>query len=175
MKPKKTDDDGGGGGGEKQSAFDREIAAIERRARTYDSEREALGKSAAEAAKAEATFRMLEAAKKANVPVTEALRGKIDQLAMAYAGSKVRLDEAKQAQATWRDAANDFTGARADSFEGRGPPTCLRTSTSRPESSSWLWISTPQSRPRDQSVLTRFNRLMCSVSSIFRQMQISQY
>lgn len=116
LKAPKTDADGKGGkgGADKEDALEREIAAIQKRARAYDSERESLGKSATEAARAEATFRLLEAAKKANIPVTDELRGKIDTLATAYASAKVKLDEAKAAQQRVQETQRYLGDAMSD-------------------------------------------------------------
>ena len=119
------DDDGkGGSGAEKIDAYEREAQAIEKRTRAFDSEREALGKSATEAARSEATFKLLEAAKKANVPVTEELKGKVDALATAYAAAKVKFDEAQEAQRrvqeTQRYLGNALSDAVSDLLvEGR--------------------------------------------------------
>lgn len=90
--------DGKGGGSDKANEYEREVAALEKRTRALDSEREAVGKGALEAARAEAAFRLLEAAKKANLLVTDQLRAKIDVLATSYASAKVKLDEAEAAQ-----------------------------------------------------------------------------
>lgn len=105
-----------GGSKEKLDDFQRETAAIEKRTRGFDNEREALGKSAIEAAKAEASFRLLEAAKKANVPVTDDLRAKVDTLSNAYAAAKVRLDETEEAQQRAANAQRYFGAAATDAL-----------------------------------------------------------
>lgn len=115
LKPKADDKDGKGKGkGETEDAFEREVAAIEKRTRAFDNERNALGKSATEAAKAEASFRLLEAAKKANIPITDELRGRVDTLATAYASAKIRLNEAEQAQRHTAEAQRYLGAAMTD-------------------------------------------------------------
>ncbi|APX83816.1 hypothetical protein BV511_03175 [Methylorubrum extorquens] len=104
------------GSKDKVDEYEREVASIEKRTRGFDSEREAIGKSAAEVAKAEAAFRLLEAAKKANVPVTDELRTKIDTLSTAYANAKVRLDEAEEAQQRAANAQRYFGAAMTDAL-----------------------------------------------------------
>lgn len=124
LKTKPGDKDGKGDKSEKEDAFEREVAAIEKRTRAFDNERNALGKSATEAAKAEASFRLLEAAKKANIPITDELRGRVDSLAGAYAAAKIRLDEAEQAQRATAEAQRYLGAAMTDAvsdlvIEGR--------------------------------------------------------
>lgn len=106
----------GGASKEKLNDYEREIQAIEKRTRGFDSEREAIGKSATEVAKAEASFRLLEAAKKANVPVTDELRAKVDTLSTAYAAAKVRLDETEEAQQRAANAQRYFGAAATDAL-----------------------------------------------------------
>ena len=58
LRAKPGDADGKGKGkSDSENEFEREVAAIQKRARAFDSERESLGRSATEAAKAEASFR----------------------------------------------------------------------------------------------------------------------
>ena len=123
-KPGDADGKGKGGAADRENEFEREVASIEKRARAFDSERESLGRSATEAAKAEASFRLLEAAKKANLPVTDELRGRVDTLASAYAAAKVKLDEAEQAQRQAAEAQRYLGSAMTDAvsdlvIEGR--------------------------------------------------------
>lgn len=111
-----ADGKGGKGGAEKANDFEKEVAALEKRTRALDSERAAVGRSAQEAAKAEASFRLLEAAKKANLPVTDELRGKIDSLATAYASAKVKLDEAEAAQRRVQETQRYLGDAMTDAL-----------------------------------------------------------
>ncbi|KQT08529.1 hypothetical protein ASG40_11665 [Methylobacterium sp. Leaf399] len=112
---------GGGGGGkssaEKVSDYQREVEAIGKRTRAFDSEREAIGKSAFEVAKAEGSFKLLEAAKKANVPVTDELRTKIDGLSVAYANAKVALDTAEEKQRSFESASRQAGAVLSDGFK----------------------------------------------------------
>ena len=111
-----ADGKGGKGGAEKANDFEKEVAAIEKRTRAFDSERAAVGRSAQEAAKAEASFRLLEAAKKANLPITDQLRAKIDTLATSYASAKVKLDEAEAAQRRVQETQRYLGDAMTDAL-----------------------------------------------------------
>ncbi len=75
-----------------ENEYEREIASIERQTRAYEIERQTIALEAREIEKARVAFEMLEAAKKADIPVTDAMRAKVDKLADAYAGAKVALD-----------------------------------------------------------------------------------
>lgn len=114
-------DDGGKkgkkGAGDKEDEFEREVAAIEKRTRAFGAEQAALGRSAIEAAKAEASFRLLEAAKKAGVAITPELTAKVDALATAYATAKVKLDEAQEAQKAFQSAMSEIGNTLADAFK----------------------------------------------------------
>lgn len=116
LKPLPGDKDGkGGGGGAAQSEFERELANLEKRITALDRERAALSLNAFEAAKAEAAFKLLDAAKQAGVTVSDELRGKIDQLATAYASAKVATDEAKKSQEAFA-SLQEFVGTNIASF-----------------------------------------------------------
>lgn len=108
---------GGSGGGDKDNDFEKEIKAIEKRTRAFDSEREAVGKSAIEVAKAEGAFKLLEAAQKAGIPVTDTLRGKIDTLALAYANAKVALDKAEEKQRNFEAMSRQAGSVLSDGFK----------------------------------------------------------
>lgn len=107
---------GGGASKDKLDDYEKEIQAIEKRTRGFDNEREAVGKSAIEVAKAEASFRLLEAAKKANLPVTDELRAKVDTLSLAYANAKVQLDQAEERQQKFEAASRQTGAVLADAF-----------------------------------------------------------
>lgn len=113
---KDKDGDKKGGGKDKVDDYEREVAAIEKRTRAFESERLALGKSAFEVAKAEAAFRLLEAAKKANLPITDELRGKVDTLSVAYANAKISLDEAKERQRKFEASSRQVGSTLSDAF-----------------------------------------------------------
>lgn len=110
------DDDKKGGKKEKLNDYQKEIEAIEKRTRAFDAEREAVGRSAIETAKSEAAFRLMEAAKKANVPITDELRAKVDTLSNAYAAAKVQLDETERAQQRAVAAQRYFGDAATDAL-----------------------------------------------------------
>lgn len=110
------DDDEKKGKKEKLNDYQKEIEAIEKRTRAFDSEREAVGKSAFEVAKAEASFRLLEAAKKANLPITDELRGKVDTLSVAYANAKISLDEAEERQRKFEASSRQVGSTLSDAF-----------------------------------------------------------
>lgn len=121
-KEKKEGGGGGGGGGGKSSAekvtdYKRETDAIEKRTRAFDSERESLGKSALDIAQTEGKFRLMEAAAKANVPVTEQLTQDVDRLSLAYAKAKVALDEAEEKQRQFQSASRQVGATLSDSFK----------------------------------------------------------
>ncbi|CAJ0862055.1 hypothetical protein AMST5_01453 [freshwater sediment metagenome] len=88
--------------------FQREIADVERRTRAYHAEREAIGKEALEVEKAKAAFDLLEAAHKAGITVTPALKEKVDALAGAYANAKVALDKAQESEDAWKSSVSEF-------------------------------------------------------------------
>lgn len=125
LKPARRDADGGGGkgkgggkGGGKgagQDEFAREIEQIDKRILAFGREQEALKLSAFEAAKAEASFKMLDAAKAAGIPVTDGLRGKVEALATAYATAKTSLDRAKETQESFNEFQK-FVGTSISSF-----------------------------------------------------------
>jgi tape measure domain-containing protein len=99
---------GGKSKADKPDDFAKEVADLEKRARAYDSEREALGKIAVEQDRAKASLELFEAAKKAGLVIDDALRAKIDSTADAYARSKDALDKAKESQEAWQSAVAEF-------------------------------------------------------------------
>lgn len=115
-------DKGGGGSGkggksaaEKQSEYDRELENLNKRILALGREKDALGLSAFEAAKAEAAHKLLDAAKKDGTPITEELTRKIDEQSAAYARAKVALDEAKASQQAYKDL-QQFIGTSLSGF-----------------------------------------------------------
>jgi tape measure domain-containing protein len=106
----------GGAGGEAGTDFDKEIARIAKRAASMEAERQALGRGAMEAEKAAIAFRLLEAAKQANVPITDELKGRVDQLATAYANAKTKLDQAKEQQQAAQQGMQQLGGELTDSI-----------------------------------------------------------
>lgn len=112
--PKAGGDDGGGGA-DKQSDFEKETEALNKRILALQREKEALSLSAFEAAKAEAAHRLLDAAKKDGTIVTDELRAKIDEQSLAYARAKVALDESKESQKAFNDLQK-FVGQSLSGF-----------------------------------------------------------
>ena len=82
----------------KQNNFDREFANIQKRISLLQLEQRVVGKSALEAEKVRTAYSLLEAAKAANIPITESLKNKVNTLANGYATATVKLDEMKDAQ-----------------------------------------------------------------------------
>lgn len=117
--PKGSGGGGGGGGGRggagKQSDYDKESEALEKRILALGREKEALSLSAFEAAKAEAANKLLDAAKKDGTPITEELTRKINAQAEAYARAKVALEEAKNAQQAFKELQT-FVGQSMSGF-----------------------------------------------------------
>jgi tape measure domain-containing protein len=93
---------------DKENDFQKEVANLERQARGYDSEREALDKLTIEQDRAKASLELFEAAKRAGLTVDDALRAKIDATADAYARSKSALDTARQSQEEFKSALAGF-------------------------------------------------------------------
>jgi tape measure domain-containing protein len=117
--PKNNNAGGGGGGGGsdagKENEFQRELANIEKRILAYERERAALGLSTFEAAKAEAAFKLMDAAKSAGIPINEDLKARIDSVSSALAAAKVATDQAKESQQAFNDLAR-FAGSALSSF-----------------------------------------------------------
>ena len=98
------DEEGGGGGGgkrggaskERTNAYEREVAAINKRRAALETERGLVGASALESERLKTAIQLETAAKEAGLPVTEAMKTQIGQLAEAYAQAKVSLDESKE-------------------------------------------------------------------------------
>lgn len=99
FKPKgDKDKKGGGGSKERENELQRETAAIVKRTGALESELTTVGKSAAVIAEAEAKFKLLEAAKKANIAVGPALAADIEKTAKAYGAATEALEKAEEAQ-----------------------------------------------------------------------------
>jgi tape measure domain-containing protein len=109
---------GGGGGSARENELEREIEQIRERTEAFTQEAAAVGLSAIEAAKAEASFSLLNAAQEAGIAVTPELRGQIDELAGAYAAASVAADEAKAAQDNLNDVISEANGLAKDVLGG---------------------------------------------------------
>jgi hypothetical protein len=98
------DEEGGGGRGggrkagaskERANAYEREVAAINKRTAALTTERSLVGASAIESERLKTAIQLETAAKEANIPITDDMRLQIGRLAEAYARAKVELDETK--------------------------------------------------------------------------------
>jgi hypothetical protein len=101
----------------KDDDYDKEIDKLNKQAREYDNERESLGKLSIEQDKSKASLELLEAAKKANLTVDDAMKAKIDQTATAYANAKEKLKEAQKAQEEFKAASQEVASTLGDAFK----------------------------------------------------------
>jgi len=106
--------DGKKGKRERLNEYEREVAQIQERTRALEAERQTVGKSAGDVAKAEAAFRLLEAAKAANVAITPTLMQDIESIASKYGEMTTRLEEAEMAMESSRQAMQDFSDLAQD-------------------------------------------------------------
>ncbi len=102
---------------ERLDELQRETKAIEERTRALNAERLTIGLSAGEVAKAEARFRLLEAAKEANVAVTPELEAKVNALATAYGEATQKIEDAQKAQEAVADAAQEVGAMLSNAFQ----------------------------------------------------------
>ncbi|MET7243029.1 hypothetical protein ABZT49_06635, partial [Methylobacterium sp. EM32] len=114
---------GAGKGAEKTAepeddAFRDEVARLTRRTGLLTIEADAVGREEGAAARAEAAFRLLEAAKKADLAVTPALREEVDRVAEAYGAATAQVERAEAAQRAAQTASRELGSALADSFKG---------------------------------------------------------
>ncbi|MGX7703266.1 hypothetical protein [Methylobacterium sp. Gmos1] len=98
--------------------FRDEVARLTRRTGLLKIEADAVGREEGAAAKAEAAFRLLEAAKKADLAVTPALREEVDRVAEAYGAATAQVERAEAAQRAAQSASRELGSALADSFKG---------------------------------------------------------
>lgn len=103
---------------ERLNDLQREIQQIGERTRALDVERQTIGLSAGDTAKAEAAFRLLEAAKQANIDITPQLQAQIDSLGTAYGEATQRIEDAREAQERAADAVQEFQSIARDSLGG---------------------------------------------------------
>lgn len=104
----------GDGKKEKLNELEREIKAIERRREALEAERQTVGMSAGDTARAEAAFRLLEAAKQANVAITPTLLADIDAMAAKYGEATQAIEDARNAQQAAAEAIRDFQSTAKD-------------------------------------------------------------
>ncbi|WP_167858646.1 hypothetical protein [Methylobacterium nonmethylotrophicum] len=103
---------------EGDDAFRSEVARLTRRTGALKVEAEAVGREEGAAAQAEAAFRLLEAAKKADLAVTPALREEVDRVAEAYGQATAQVARAEAAQRAAQSASRELGAALSDSFKG---------------------------------------------------------
>lgn len=99
---------------ERLNDYQREIQAIGERTRALEAERTTVGLSAGDTAKAEAAFRLLEAAKQANVAITPQLEADIQRVAEAYGNATAEIEKARDAQEAVAEAMRDFRSTAKD-------------------------------------------------------------
>lgn len=107
---------GGGGGKDKENDLQRETAAITKRTGALENELTTVGKSAGAAAEAEAKFKLLEAAKKANVAVTPALMADIEKTAAAFGVATEKLEQAEAANRKFEASSRQAGATLSDAF-----------------------------------------------------------
>lgn len=113
---------GGGSGGsgssskEKLDAYERELIQIDKRTKALQLEAAMVGKSTFERERARASLELETAAKKANIPVTDEMRRKIEESATGYANAKVKVEEITKALDAAQDAQRFFGDAITDSL-----------------------------------------------------------
>lgn len=86
---------GGGSGAEKQSRFDRDVAAIQRRTEALRLEAEMVGKGKQEVEKAKIALQLEQAAKRDGIAITDQMRTAIDSAAQGYANAKLKVEDLK--------------------------------------------------------------------------------
>lgn len=114
--PGEKDGKGGGGGSSKDAldSYEKALVASEKRRQALLLEAEMEGKSTFEKSKAREQLELLTAAKRANIPITEAMRQKIDEAATGYANAKVKVEEVQKAVEGFNDASKFFGNAITD-------------------------------------------------------------
>lgn len=113
------DKDGKGGGGsskETLDAYEKALVASEKRRQALILEAETEGKGTFAKAKAREALELETAAKRANIPITEAMRKKIDEAATGYANAKVKVEDVQKAVEGFNDASKFFGEGITDSL-----------------------------------------------------------
>ncbi|WP_298958772.1 hypothetical protein [uncultured Methylobacterium sp.] len=105
-------------GADDETAYRGEADRIARRTALLRIEAETVGQSEAAAAKAEAAYRLLEAAKRADLAVTPALREEIDRVAAAYGAASEQAAEAEEAQRRFLQSSRDLGASLAEGLKG---------------------------------------------------------
>jgi tape measure domain-containing protein len=113
------DKDGKGGGGSSKDTLDsyeKALVASEKRRQALLLEAEMEGKSTFAKARAREALELETAAKRANIPVTEAMRQKIEEAATGYANAKVKVEEVQKAVEGFNDASKFFGDGITDAL-----------------------------------------------------------
>lgn len=116
--PGDKDGKGGGGGSSKETldAYEKALVASEKRRQALLLEAETEGKGTFAKAKAREALELETAAKRANIPITEAMRKKIDEAATGYANAKVKLEDVQKAVEGFNDASKFFGDGITDAL-----------------------------------------------------------
>ncbi|MGY2049593.1 hypothetical protein [Methylobacterium sp. JK268] len=99
-------------------AFGSEVARLTKRAGLLRVEAETIDQSAGAAAKAEAAFRLLDAAKQADLALTPELAAKVETVAAAYGAAAEQAETAERAQRAFQQAARDLGASLSDALKG---------------------------------------------------------
>lgn len=106
----------GGSSKEALDSYEKALVASEKRRQALLLEAESEGKSTFEKAKAREALELETAAKRANIPITEEMKKKIDEAATGYANAKVKLEDVKKSIDAFNDASKFFGDAITDSL-----------------------------------------------------------
>ncbi|MFE1602105.1 hypothetical protein [Methylobacterium sp. ID0610] len=98
--------------------FSAEAARLTKRTGLLRVEAETLGQSEGAAARAEAAFRLLAAAKAADLAVTPQLSAEIERVATAYGAAAEQVATAERAQRAFQLASRDFGAALSEGLKG---------------------------------------------------------
>lgn len=111
------DKKGGGGGGKSENEYQREIKNIKERTAALQNEATTVGQSEGQIARSETAFKLLEAAKKANVDITPQLKADIEAVSSAMGTATQKLHEAEEANRRFQSEARNFGSTLSDGFK----------------------------------------------------------
>lgn len=109
-------DSKGGGGKEALDSYEKALIASEKRRQALLLEAQMEGKSTFERSKAREALELETAAKRANIPITDAMRKKIEEAATGYAAAKVKLEEVQKAVESFNGASKFFGDGITDAL-----------------------------------------------------------
>lgn len=104
-------------GGDGRDKFERESAQIQKRIELLKAEAETVGLGTLAQERAEASARLLNAAKEAGIPITEELRQKVGDLAQSYGEAAERVKKAQDAFQEIKDASRELSSAFSTAFK----------------------------------------------------------